>query len=222
MEKVLNEQGLTHLWSKIEDKIAAGGGSSNPTAANVSFDNTGTGLEATNVQAALTEINTDLVGSEEVQQMIDTSTLEPLESPTAVDIVFKASEIYDGTSQAWLLSAVNNKNGAKIDFLLECDIEIPAEMSKNTVQIVYRTNGTVNYGEVVHFKKGHTYSFMLMTSNATYWTSMAEPFVRNSNRSEIPYGQPILVCPFPNTYPRRVYQVVDVTPVVADGNEVSY
>lgn len=72
MEKVLNEQGLTHLWSKIEDKIAAGGGgSSNPTAANVSFDNTGTGLKATNVQAALAEINTDLVGSEEVQQMID-------------------------------------------------------------------------------------------------------------------------------------------------------
>lgn len=26
MEKVLNEQGLTHLWSKIEDKIAAGSG----------------------------------------------------------------------------------------------------------------------------------------------------------------------------------------------------
>lgn len=71
MEKVLNEQGLTHLWSKIEDKIAAGGeGSSNPTAANVSFDNTGTGLQATNVQAALAEINTDLIGSEEVQGMI--------------------------------------------------------------------------------------------------------------------------------------------------------
>ena len=47
----------------------SGGGSTN--ASDIIFDNTDTGLSATNVQAALEEINTDLVGSEQVQEMID-------------------------------------------------------------------------------------------------------------------------------------------------------
>lgn len=241
--KIINGSGLSELSSQIKsyvnDKTEISVGAVAPTdnkiklwvdtsatgstsANEVSFNNANTGLTATNVQSALEEINSDLVGSEQVQEMIDNSTLEPLESPTVVDIVFKASEIYDG-SQDWLLSAVNNNNLGQIDFLLECDIEIPAELSKNAVQIIYRTNGTVSYGgKPVHFKKGHTYSFMLMTSNATYWTSMAESFVRNSYRVEIPYGQPILVCPHSNAYPRKLYQMVDITPVVANGNEVAY
>lgn len=52
---------------------AVGGSGGGGTAADVSFDNSGTGLAATNVQSALVEINEDLVGSEEVQDMIDTN-----------------------------------------------------------------------------------------------------------------------------------------------------
>ena len=42
--------------------FSGGGGSSisNPTAASVTFDNTDTGLEATNVQDAVTEVNSKL------------------------------------------------------------------------------------------------------------------------------------------------------------------
>ena len=50
---------------------AVGGSGGASTAADVSFDNTDTGLTATDVQSALEEIDAGIISSEEVQSMID-------------------------------------------------------------------------------------------------------------------------------------------------------
>lgn len=44
----------------LEKKAGSGSGAS--SASNVSFDNTGTGLAATNVQGAITEVNSKIIG----------------------------------------------------------------------------------------------------------------------------------------------------------------
>ena len=90
--KIINGSGLSKLSSKIKsyvnDKTEISVGATAPTdnkiklwvdtsatgstsANEVSFNNGNTGLTATNVQLALEEINSDLVGSEQVQEMID-------------------------------------------------------------------------------------------------------------------------------------------------------
>lgn len=260
MDKFLNEEGLTHLWGKIketnstplattetvgkvkpdgttitvdEDGTIHSAGGSN-SASDVSFDNTDTGLEATNVQSALVEINEDLVGSEQVQEMIDENVLEPLVSPTET-IVIEVNEI--PTTQDWLFSQLIPYRGT-VNFILKWNADDWAEEEQNNVVgCIYRTSGTVDYTSGVNFLKGHIYSCMLVSNKATYWQNMPESFVRNSNNSSnIPYGQPILICPMPFSYPRYLYQMVDITPYnqtqvdelaekinsLVDGNEVSY
>lgn len=90
--KIINGSGLSKLSSQIKsyvnDKTEISVGAVAPTdnkiklwvdtsatgstsANEVSFNNANTGLTATNVQLALEEINSDLVGSEQVQEMID-------------------------------------------------------------------------------------------------------------------------------------------------------
>lgn len=110
---------------------AVGGGSGGGgTAADISFDNAGTGLAATNVQAALVEINEDLVGSEEVQDMIDenrTWTSAPgfvytnISTTNYRGSIIKASEIENITTVIEMDSGIFDSNvGVQ---LLEWDID---------------------------------------------------------------------------------------------------
>lgn len=218
------QTGASNVQDAIDYLVENGSGGGG-TAADISFDNAGTGLAATNVQSALVEINEDLVGSEEVQDMIDTSTTEPFVSHSTNHslLTVKSSEIYDGTNIPTLYTWC--MQNSRRDFLLECDIDIPTSVPAgpyNGIGVIYRTTGAVNCTSGTHFKQGHTYSFMFLSNNATSWSMFPQAFVRNIDVQEIPYGQPILISPNANGYPRDLYQVVDVTPVVADGNEVSY
>lgn len=260
MEKVLNEQGLTHLWSKIEDKIAAGGGgSSNPTAANVSFDNTGTGLQATNVQAALAEINTDLVGSEEVQGMI-TENLTGYMLPYSYTIggpYSNASTIFTGTTNIFQRY---RHPGTKIEYIYWDLDDVNYDNCTNKANILCGMNQDlmvlatgISYPNL-KVQKGHYYRVL-----TRYYLSLDELYFQmrmltvetgiQATPDSDSLRAKVMIMPgtrmyffntnsniLNDTYPSvdkvdslgltgksfGYFFIEDVTPVVANGNEVSY
>ena len=90
--------------------FSGGGGSiSNPTAASVTFDNTDTGLEATNVQDAVTEVN---------------GKLGSISNPTASSVTFdntdtglNATNVQDAVTEVnGKLGSISNPTAASVTF----------------------------------------------------------------------------------------------------------
>lgn len=183
-DKILNGSGLSELSSQIKsyvnDKTEISVGAVAPTdnkiklwvdtsatgstsANEVSFNNADTGLTATNVQLALEEINSDLVGSEQVQEMID-NNLELTSfdgySPTSTRRK-KASEISNIANIFTDITFLKDEGAIIVEWDLEDITFTGSELNwigRLDTNGRYSTIGTASYK--ITLKKGRYYKMM--------------------------------------------------------------
>lgn len=239
--------------------ISAVGGSGGGTAADISFDNAGTGLAATNVQAALVEINEDLVGSEEVQDMISENLTGyvPKASLTAISDWANASTIFTDGADIFKRYRKSSSTAEFIYWDLD-DAYYDNCTQKANLIVGYNTQLNVSCTGISYpnlkVQKGHYYKvysrfydsveelyFMLRIINADtiLWSYNYDNDTQRARVKIIPGSRMVFLNTnttiLTSSYPlwqelgaalgsnQGGYILIeDVTPVVADGNEVSY
>lgn len=229
--------------------ISAVGGSGGGTAADISFDNAGTGLAATNVQAALVEINEDLVGSEEVQDMIYenldfTADFFYAGYPSSFNKILKASE-FIGTNNPFTNTTLFYQYGPiliewdKDDYSFKDNKDITTNLVRNYNGRFYVNTATYSNANIV-LQNGHIYRFwslynvagsdlirlaiacnvgMFYGNNLNYAVLGDKFGAFVLQNKAVTASTPIYIEPTNNYVALFVW---DATPLVTDGNEVSY
>lgn len=140
------QTGASNVQDAIDYLVENGSGGGGGTAADISFDNEGTGLAATNVQSALTEINEDLVGSEEVQDMIDEKANQLYKLLPTISLQFNryGKEIIKASEQAeGLTNKVLRNPSIYVDKVIYWDKE-PETSSRSFASYPNLGSNTIN------------------------------------------------------------------------------
>lgn len=253
--KIINGSGLSELSSQIKsyinDKTEISVGATAPTdnkiklwvdtsatgstsANEVSFKNTDTGLTATNVQSALEEINSDLVGSEQVQEMID-NNLELTSfdgySPTSTRRK-KASEISNIANIFTDLTFLKDEGAIIVEWDLE-DITFTGNgynwVGRLDTNGRYSTMNTQNYK--VNLKKGRYYrimNFYQIPINTFYKLAPSMGIGLSYSSGSYPLDNGFVAVPIFKNYTPKVYYptgseqvfvlaIWDITPISSSG-----
>lgn len=238
------QTGTSNVQDAIDYLVQNGSGGGGGTAADISFDNSGTGLAATNVQAALVEINEDLVGSEEVQNMIDENLIldwghiQWLSSSYPRGTIFKASEIENITNIIFTDSGITEYQpiilwdlpdleyaGNKI-LTLQPSGDWGTYTSSLSSRFVFKLKNNHLY-RIFRFgtQRYESYYKILPCLNVGFETGGP------SQPLEVPIqgGFPVAIAPkafgdIPFSGPCQISVLIywDITPFYSDGNEVSY
>ena len=253
------QTGASNVQDAIDYLVENGSGGGGGTAADISFDNAGTGLAATNVQSALVEINEDLVGSEEVQDMISENLTGyvPEASLTAISDWANASTIFTDGADIFKRYRKSSSTAEFIYWDLD-DAYYDNCTQKANLIVGYNTQLNVSCTGISYpnlkVQKGHYYKvysrfydsveelyFMLRIINADtiLWSYNYDNDTQRARVKIIPGSRMVFLntnaAILTSSYPlwqelgaalgsnQGGYILIeDVTPVVADGNEVSY
>lgn len=238
---------------------AVGGSGGASTAADISFDNSGTGLAATNVQSALVEINEDLVGSEEVQDMISENLTGyfPKASLVAISDWANASTIFTDGADIFKRYRKSSSTAEFIYWDLD-DAYYDNCTQKANLIVGYNSQLNVSCTGISYpnlkVQKGHYYKvysrfydsveelyFMLRIINADtiLWSYNYDNDTQRARVKIIPGSRMVFLntntTVLTSSYPLSqelgaalgsnqggYILIEDVTPLVTDGNEVSY
>lgn len=243
------QTGASNVQDAIDYLVENGSGGGGGTAADISFDNAGTGLAATNVQAALVEINEDLVGSEEVQDMIYenldfTADFFYAGYPSSFNKILKASE-FIGTNNPFTNITLFYQYGPiliewdKDDYSFKDNKDIMTNLVRNYNGRFYVNTATYSNANIV-LQNGHIYRFwslynvagsdlirlaiacnvgMFYGNNLNYAVLGDKFGAFVLQNKAVTASAPIYIEPTDNYMALFVW---DATPLVTDGNEVAY
>ena len=243
------QTGASNVQDAIDYLVENGSGGGGGTAADVSFDNSGTGLAATNVQSALVEINEDLVGSEEVQDMIYenldfTADFFYAGYPSSFNKILKASE-FIGTNNPFTNITLFYQYGPiliewdKDDYSFKDNKDIMTNLVRDYNGRFYVNTATYSNANIV-LQNGHIYRFwslynvagsdlirlaiacnvgMFYGNNLNYAVLGDKFGAFVLQNKAVTASAPIYIEPTDNYTALFVW---DATPLVTDGNEVSY